>query len=359
MWRPGGIRRMKASRQFRGHRLDHWRGRSMAARVAVLGLLASSLTAVVMTSSATTPARAAASCPAGGCTVTVNGLDFSTGDPLTTYNFTVNVDNTKLPSDPLSLSTESNSPIVAEGDQDHATVTLPEGRYLISMRSLDHKMWGNYLTLPDAANTSGHVDVNMELTTQSADHPLPLGKIRVFAFNDNAWTNGAPDTEEAGLGGFQVGLEEQTGSAVTVDYNNKPLCGGICKTANDGFVEINNLSPATYFADVHPPDHCNPDPNAPNRLTQGPGTWAQTTTIDGGLNLMTPVEEGSDGTGAPGEQLWEPPNRRTAYFFGFVCTPMDWPSSGPYAGGTGEITGHARNWVEWAPYNVGTYDTPV
>ena len=182
-------------------------------------------------------------------------------------------------------------------------------------------------------------------------------------FEDNAWTNGAPDTEEAsatqGLGGFQVGLKEQTGSAVTVDYNNKPLCGGVCRTASDGFVEINNLGPATYFADVHPPDHCNPDPNAPNRLTTGPGTWAQTTTIDGGLDLMTPVEEGSDGTGAPGEQLWEPPNRRTAYWFGFVCTPMDWPASGPYSGGTGEITGQARNWVEWAPYTTGTYDTPV
>jgi len=295
-------------------------------------------------------AQAAASCPADGCTVTVNGLDFSTGDPLATYNFIVNVDNAKLPSDPNSLSTESNSPIVAEGDQDHATVTLPEGRYLISMRSLDHKMWGNYLTLPDAANTSGHVDVNMELTTQSADHPLPLGKIRVFAFNDNAWTNGAPDTEEAGLGGFQVGLEEQTGSAVTVDYNNDPLCGGICKTSSDpatlGFAEIDNLGPATYFIDVHPPaGPCNSNPDS---------QWYQTTTIDGGLNLMAPTEEGADGTGAPGEQLWEPPNVRTAYWFGFVCSPRPFTNSG-----TGEITGTARNWVEWAPYQTGTFTDPV
>src|SRR5215472_3621159 len=201
---PGGIGRVKASRQFRGHSMDRWRGRSTAVRIAILGLLASSLTAVALTPSVTS-AQAATSCPAGGCTVTVNGLDFSTKDPLTTYNFVVNVDNTKLPSDPLSLSTESNSPIVAEGDQAHPTVLLPAGRYLISMRSLDHKMWGNYLTLPDAADASGSVTVNMELTTQSADHPLPLGKIRVFVFNDNAWTNGAPDTEEAGLGGFQVG----------------------------------------------------------------------------------------------------------------------------------------------------------
>ena len=96
------------------------------------------------------------------------------------------------------------------------------------MRSLDHKMWGAYFTLPDDAADDGTLTVRIDLTVQSADNPLPLGKIRVFVFNDNAWTNGAPDTEEGGLGGFQVGLEEQTGSAVTVDYNNDPLCGGIC-----------------------------------------------------------------------------------------------------------------------------------
>ena len=293
-------------------------------------------------------AQAATTCGAG-CHVTVNAQELS-GAPIANFTFIVNLDNTKLPADPLSLSTESNSPIVAEGNQGHRTVVLPAGRYLISVRSLDHKMWGNYLTLPDAADASGNVTVNVALTTQSADHPLPLGKIRVFVFNDNAWTNGAPDTEEAGLGGFQVGLEEQTGGAVTVDYNNNPLCGGICKTSSSpatlGFVEINNLGPATYFIDVHPPDQpCNSDPSS---------RWYQTTTIDGGLQLMAPTEEGADGTGAPGEQLWEPPNIRTAYWFGFVCSPR--PFTNP---GTGEITGTARNWVEWAPYTTGTYTDPV
>jgi len=362
MRRPGGTRRAKASHQFRG--MDRWRGRATAARVAVLGMLASLLTALPLASSGTaTPARAATACPAVGCAVTVDAHDFASGNPLVNFNFIVNHDNSKLPGDPLALNSESHTPIVAEGNQDRNTVNLPAGRYLITVRSLDHKMWGSYITLPDDAAADGSLTQRVDLTEASADHPLPAGKLRIFVFEDNAWTNGAPDTEEAGanqgLGGFQVGLKEQTGSAVTVDHDNKPLCGGICQTSTDGFVEINNLSPATYFADVHPPDHCNPDPNAPNRLTQGPGTWAQTTTIDGGLDLMTPVEEGSDGTGAPGEQLWEPPNRRTAYWFGFVCTPMDWPASGPYSGGTGEITGQARNWVEWAPYTTGTYDTPV
>jgi hypothetical protein len=31
MRRPGGIRRVKASHQFRGHRMDQWHGRSTAA----------------------------------------------------------------------------------------------------------------------------------------------------------------------------------------------------------------------------------------------------------------------------------------------------------------------------------------
>ena len=165
-------------------------------------------------------------------------------------------------------------------------------------------------------------------------------------FQDNAWANGAPDTEEGALQGFTVGLEEQTHSEVTVDYHNSPLCGGACLTGADGFAQLDNLGPATYFIDVTPPDGpCNSDPNS---------AWYQTTTIDGGLQLLAPVEEGSDGTGAPGEQLWEPPTVRTAYWFGFVCSPQVFATPG-----TGEITGTARNWVEWAPYTTGTYDEPV
>jgi Polysaccharide lyase family 4, domain II len=286
---------------------------------------------------------------AGSCTVTIDALDFASNNPLANFTYIVNVDNTKLPSDPLGLSTESNSPIVREGDQGRPSVTLPDGRYLVSVRSLDHKMWGAFFTLPDDA-ASNSLTLHIALTEQSEAHPLPLGKIRVFVFEDNAWTNGAPDTEEGGLGGFQVGLEEQTGLPVTVDYNNHPLCGGICKTssaaATRGFAEINNLGPATYNIDVHPPSGpCNSDPDS---------AWYQTTTIDGGLQLQAPTEEGADGTGAPGEQLWEPPNVRTAYWFGFVCAPQPFATAG-----SGEIVGQARNWVEWAPYTTGTFNDSV
>ena len=33
------------------------------------------------------------------------------------------------------------------------------------------------------------------LTTESEAHPLPLGKLRVFVFEDNAWANGANDSD--------------------------------------------------------------------------------------------------------------------------------------------------------------------
>ena len=325
------------------------------ARAAVLAVVAALLPAVASTGS---PAQAATTCGTedpGACSVTVDARDFASGAPLEHFNYIINLDNsryidpnTRQPVDPFPkyVTTESNSSIVREGNEDRATVTLPDGRYLISVRAPDHKMWGAYVNLPADTGAGSAVTVRVDLTTQSADAPLPLGKIRVFVFNDIAWTNGAPDTEESGLANFQVGLEEQTHNPVTVDYNNNPLCGGVCKTDAAGFVEIDDLGPATYFIDVHPPDQpCNSDPDS---------RWYQTTTIDGGLQLQAGVEEGSDGTGAPGEQLWEPPTARTAYWFGFVCAPR------PFANqGTGEITGTARNWQGWPPFDVLTLGEPV
>ena len=194
-------------------------------------------------------------------------------------------------------------------------------------------MWGKHITLPDRRRR--------ERLTDRAHRPdrAERGRTRCrwarSGSSSSRTTPGPtahPTPRKPACGGFQVGLEEQTHSAVTVDYNNNPLCGGICLTDGDGFVQIDNLGPATYFIDVHPPDRpCNSDPDS---------RWYQTTTIDGGLQLLAPIEEGSDGTGAPGEQLWEPPNVRTAYWFGFVCAPQPFATAG-----TGEITGTARNWA--------------
>jgi hypothetical protein len=329
--------------------------RDLIARAAVAVLVAALLPPVVQLATPDAAALAAPACPAPGCAVTVDARDLASGSALPHFNYIINADNTRFvdprtrqPADPFPAyaTTESNSPVVREGNEDRATVTLPAGRYLISVRAPDHKLWGRHITLPDGAAADGRLTTRIDLTEQSDAHPLPLGKIRVFVFEDNAWTNGAPDTEEDGLAGFQIGLEEQTHSAVTVDYNNNPLCGGVCLSGADGLSVVNDLGPATYFIDVHPPDRpCNSDPDS---------RWYQTTTIDGGLTLQAGVEEGSDGTGAPGEQLWEPPTARTAYWFGFVCAPTPFATEG-----TGEITGTARNWQGWPPFDVLTLGEPV
>ena len=59
-------------------------------------------------------------------------------------------------------------------------------------------MWGEYITLPADAAADGTLTARVDLTEQSDAHPLPLGKIRVFVFNDNAWTNGAPTPRRPG-----------------------------------------------------------------------------------------------------------------------------------------------------------------
>jgi hypothetical protein len=153
--------------------MDHWRGRSTAVRVAILGLLASSLTALGVVSSLTSSAQAAASCPADGCAVTIDAHDFTSGAALTNFTYVINKDNSRYidpltgPADPFPqyTTTESNSPIVRVGDQDRDTVTLPPGRYLISVRSLDHKMWGKHITLPDDAAADGTLTTRIDLTT--------------------------------------------------------------------------------------------------------------------------------------------------------------------------------------------------
>ena len=85
---------------------------ALLAELAVTAVVAALLPAIVSTGS---PAAAATSCPAAGCALTVDARDFPTGNPLANFTYLVNKDNTKLPSDPLALSTESNSPIDGRG----------------------------------------------------------------------------------------------------------------------------------------------------------------------------------------------------------------------------------------------------
>jgi SdrD B-like protein len=272
---------------------------------------------------------------AQAATFTVQPYDLATGDNLSQFKYVVNKNNAHDPAAadlmewPSIAPTESNSPVVAVGDEADATVDLPDGKYLISVEAPGHKMWGKHIRLPQNA---GVVRIGMRQT------PNPLGKIRAFVFSDHHWVNNAFDAGEEGLAGFHVTIYDQIHDQVTVDYFNEPLCGGNCVTGADGFVEIDNLAPGTYFIRVTPPD----------------GTdWVQTSTIEGGFDLQAGVEEGSDGTGAAGEPLGGPLDQQTLYQFGFVH-PKDFDSPG-----NGRITGTALNQLDAPPFFTAITGPPL
>src|SRR5262245_47902061 len=132
-----------------------WALRRVLILLATAGLVASVCAVAVAPPASGAPASCGSGDPAtdaGTCTVTIDPRDFASGDPLAAFNYIVNVDNSKLPDDPLALNSESFSPIVRTGNQARDQITLPDGRYLISVRSRDHKLWGEYITLPEDAD---------------------------------------------------------------------------------------------------------------------------------------------------------------------------------------------------------------
>jgi hypothetical protein len=320
-------------------------------------LLASGAVALFLCALALAGSRQAGAA-AGQSTITVKAFEYNEatgalGSALQNFTFIVSLDNSPNPDNvdptkrPGVAPMPSHAPLMATGDQDHATVTLPDNnpgeRYLISIRSPDHKLWGQYVTFPQ--QNGAEVDIGLRPT------PVKLGKLVIHVFQDDAWTNGAPDTGEGGLAGFHVTLEDQIDGQVSVDYYNQPLCGGSCVTDANGDVTIPNLGPATYFIYVTPPG-C---PSAPAPTTACANSeWTQTTTIDGGFALLGNVTEKDDGLGMPGETIWEGPGAATGWWFGFVHKSMNFATPG-----TGSISGTARNWVEWPPFTVTTMGDPV
>jgi hypothetical protein len=166
------------------------------------------------------------------------------GDPITTYKYIINEDNTGTttqrpdpvtgapptactPADPgypgscnwVSIAgAASNSPIYTQGNQDDfaSGMNLPDGRYLISVIADGYKLDGAHFTMP--LDGSGLVTVELQ------PFPLPDATIRAFVFEDISPTNGAPDIPaEHGLPGFVGHIADYIGEVTTDVYGN-PLC---------------------------------------------------------------------------------------------------------------------------------------
>jgi hypothetical protein len=290
--------------------------------------------------------------------------------PITGFRYLVNRDNTGDPSDsdpslhPGVHPMESHSPVVETGEitGDTARLTLPEGRYLITVldtpagaAATAHKIWGVHVRLPEDAGTTEHVDL--------IPLPLPLAKIVAHVFQDSNPVNGAPDVSEirgvegnpAGLEGFNIILRDASGSTVTRDYLGNAICteynsngrpvggsGGRCLTGSDGTAVVPNLPPGKYQVSAVRP---------------GSSDWIQTTTFEGGSTLDARITEGDDGTGAISEELPATLASPTAHWFGFARKLGFADQANPASRGqsySGRITGCARNWVRWGPF-----DTPL
>lgn len=291
----------------------------------------------------------------GSGNLTVEVKDVITGDLIQAFKFIVNENNVGDPQveipeeerDPSLFPSlkpgASYSPVVVTGeasDTSKPVVSLPDGKYLVSVLAPRYKMGGNWVTMDGADQT---------LVVELHPNPLPLSKIRVHVFHDNNPVNGEDDVPlESGLEGFNVIIEDAVGE-VTVDYFGNPLgagyerdefdnlildtgnpilipgTGGKILTDANGDALIDNLPPGKYGVQAIPPD----------------GTdWIQTTTIEGTRIIDAWIEEGNDGY-SPREGFKMP-----LVWFGFV-RPLEFGPPRPWE--TGVIIGRALTVIEFIP----------
>lgn len=292
-------------------------------------------------------------------TVTIIARDATIPGPagvVENFKWQVNLDNSHA--QPSLENPASFSPVVATGDQDNASVTLPatvapDRGYLVTVFANDgvgalndpeYKIGGTHFSIPDS---DGQVVVELQ------PNPLPLAMLKVKVFHDNASVNSEEDIPvEEGLEGFHITLADRVGEVVTDWYGN-PTCTeyernadgeivfdadgnpviaagspGFCVSGPGGEVTIPNLGPDKYEVQAIPPDG---------------SSWIQTTTIEGTLSIDAWIEEGAQGFGTERDLLPSP------LWFGFVrpCSFGDHSddctsATADAAGKSGRITGRIR-----------------
>ena len=176
---------------------------------------------------------------------------------------------------------KSYMPIVAQGSgaNEFAQVALdPSKHYYVSVLPDDgvdadgHSIGG--AQIPPGSNA---------VTVYVNKQPIPTAQISVLVFNDNFPTNGAPDANEPGLGGFQIVLEDaggrygMSGGTMSQDAFGAPLknslpcapqaTAGMIITCPDGSALIKDLPPGKYGVIAVKP--------------LGGAEWVQTSTIEG------------------------------------------------------------------------------
>ena len=229
------------------------------------------------------------------------------GDPVTEYQYLINIDNTgdplqpRLPScDPSDPQYPENcdwpslrevpgaAPIFTQGNQDDfngvlgSDIPIPDGKYLVSVLADGYKVGGAHFTVP----LSGPVTVPVH------PNPLPAATMRIKVFEDISSVNGQFDAPaEHGLAGFRASINDIAGEVTTdvfgnplcttYDANNNPTGQTDCLVSDaNGDIVVPNLGPLRYDVLVIPPD----------------GTdWVETTTLEGSPSWDTWLQEGGTG----------------------------------------------------------------
>ena len=287
---------------------------------------------------------------------------------------------------PLDLDRRSSRfvPDLHAGEPGHFPLSLPAGRYLVSVLADGHKIDGEHFTVPRPPRPVG-------VTVKLQPYPLPAATIQAAVFEDISPVNGAPDLPaEHGLAGFLGKIADYLGD-VTSDVFGNPLCteyerdpstgqvvldadgapvvllqGGAClskcyvvengvdvgtvepgvagrcptTTATgqvvEGKLKIPNLGPNRYALSIAPPN--------------GSG-WIQTTTLEGNLDWDAWVMEGATGLDTEFLVAGEP---FPAVIFGYVPGP----SLNGLPGGTGQITGRVEAVKIYVPTKGGVANLP-
>ncbi|HQR26823.1 MAG TPA: SdrD B-like domain-containing protein [Nocardioides sp.] len=312
------------------------------------------------------------------------GAGVSQGDPVSSFKFLINQDNTGAtnvrsatgvcspsydppPGEPgyprscpwTSINADPDAaPIVAQGDQDTLAtgLDLPDGKYLISVLADGYKLDGAHFTMPLPSDNPVMIEVQ--------PMPLPDSTVKGQVFEDMAPTNGAYDAGDQPLQGFVGHLNDVLGEISTDVYGN-PLCttyvgedpvtheiplgdldadmlpvvdkvGGECISDADGVVTFPHMGTNRYTQYVTPPDG---------------QQWIQTTTLEGNHDWDSWVMEGSTGYDTEfvhaGEQVPTP-------LFGFA-SPLH---NGQPISGTagGHVTGRVMRTLHYVPPKGGVFD---
>ena len=116
---------------------------------------------------------------------------------------------------------------------------------MVTVIAEGYRLCGGYFQVEPNTDVTT-TDVNMTCQT----HPLPLGIIRLFVFEDSQPCNGQYDPGEKPLGDFGIVINDVEGP-ITDDYYGNNLLEIVSKF-DTGMIEIPNMWPGRYDIYVGP-----------------------------------------------------------------------------------------------------------